>query len=111
MVKTHSLVFALSVIFILITFLGTAAAQREYHLEHEWAKIWINQNGSIDLLYDISITLDSGPSINYVYVGQPKRDFTIGTAMDQITRCKLTFMSHWWLDKLLDSTSPQTLPA
>ena len=83
MVKTHSLVFALSVIFILITFLGTAAAQREYYLEHEWAKIWINQNGSIDLLYDISITLDSGPSINYVYIGQPKRDFTIGTAMDQ----------------------------
>jgi len=66
-----------------MAFVGTVTAQREYHLEHEWAKIWINQNGSIDLLYDISITLDSGPSINYVYIGQPKRDFTIGMAMDQ----------------------------
>ncbi|MDH5664145.1 MAG: hypothetical protein OEY90_06745 [Candidatus Bathyarchaeota archaeon] len=83
MVKTHSLLVTLSVIFILMTFVGTVAAPRQYHLEHEWAKIWINQNGSIDLLYDISITLDSGDDINFVYIGQPKRDFTIGTAMDQ----------------------------
>ncbi len=84
MIVNKNLLFVtLSVIFILMTFVGTVTAQREYHLEHEWAKIWINQNGSIDLLYDISITLDSGPNINYVYIGQPKRDFTIGTAMDQ----------------------------
>jgi len=83
MVKPRSLLFTLSIILILMTFVGTVAAQREYHLEHEWAKIWINQNGSIDILYDISITLDSGPNINYVYIGQPKRDFTIGIATDQ----------------------------
>ena len=83
MVKTRSFLVTLSVLFILLTFAGTVTAQREYHLEHEWAKIWINQNGTIDLLYDISITLDSGPSINYVYIGQPKRDFTMGAAMDQ----------------------------
>jgi len=83
MVKTHSLLVTLSAIFILTILVGTAAAQRQYHLEHEWAKIWINQNGTIDLLYDISITLDSGPNINFVYIGQPQRDFTIGTAMDQ----------------------------
>ncbi len=83
MVKTRSLLVILSAMFILMTFVGTAAAQRQYYLEHEWAKIWINQNGTIDLLYDISITLDSGPNINFVYIGQPQRDFTIGTAMDQ----------------------------
>jgi len=84
MVKTHSLLVTLSAILILMTFVGTATAQRQYHLEHEWVKIWINpENGSIDLLYDISITLDSGPNISYVYIGQPKRDFTIGMAMDQ----------------------------
>jgi hypothetical protein len=58
------------------------AASIEYHLEHEWAKVWINQNGTIDLLYDISITCDSG-IIHYVNVGQPKSDFTIGTANDE----------------------------
>jgi len=84
MVKSHALLITLIGTFILIILVGAATAQqREYHLEHEWAKIWINQNGSIDLLYDISITLDSGSSINFVYVGQPQRDFTIGTAMDQ----------------------------
>jgi len=84
MVKTRSLLVTLSVMFILMAFAGTAAAQRQYHLEHEWAEIWINpENGSIDLLYDISITLDSGDNINFVYIGQPKRDFTIGTAIDQ----------------------------
>ena len=84
MVKTRFLLATLSVMLILATFAGTAAAQRQYHLDHEWAKIWINpEDGTIDLLYDISITLNSGPDINFLYVGQPKRDFTIGTAMDQ----------------------------
>jgi len=84
MVKTYSLLVTLFAIFILMTFVGTAAAQREYHLKHEWVKIWINpKDGSIDLLYDISITLDFGPNINFVYIGQPKRDFTIGMAIDQ----------------------------
>jgi len=92
MVKPHPLLVTLSAIFILMTIVGTATAQqRQYHLEHEWAKIWIRpENGSIDLLYDISIKLDSGPAINYVYVGQPQRDFTIGTAMDQYGRTLTT---------------------
>ena len=84
MVKSRFLLATLSVMLILATFVGTVTAQRQYHLDHEWAKIWINpEDGTIDLLYDISITLTSGDNINFVYVGQPKRDFTIGTAMDQ----------------------------
>jgi hypothetical protein len=55
---------------------------KQYHLEHEWAKIWINQNGSIDLLYDISFAADVG-NFTWIEIGQPKRDFTIGTAFDQ----------------------------
>jgi hypothetical protein len=73
--------------FILTMFVGTATAQRTYHLEHQWTKIWINpEDGSIDLLYDLSITLDSGPDINFVYFDQPQRDFTIGAAVDQYGR-------------------------
>ncbi len=84
MVKTRFLLATLSVTLILAMFTGTVNAQRTYHLDHEWVKIWINpEDGTIDLFYDISITLDSGPNINFVYVGQPKRDFTIGTAIDQ----------------------------
>jgi hypothetical protein len=84
MVKIRFLIATLSVMLILAAFAGTAVAQRQYHLDHEWAKIWINpEDGTIDLFYDISISLTSGSNINFVYVGQPKRDFTIGAAMDQ----------------------------
>jgi len=84
MVKNHhSMLVGLSVIFILMTFVGSAAAQRTYHLDQEWVKIWINQDGTIDLFYNISITLVSGDDINFVYIGQPNGDFTIGPAADQ----------------------------
>jgi len=46
-------------------------------------KIWINQDGPIDLFYDMSLTLDSGPNINYVFIGQSRGDFTVGEAVDQ----------------------------
>ncbi len=59
------------------------AQQIEYHLDHEWAKIWINpEDGTIDLLYDIKIACDQG-TINYVNVGQPTYDFEIGEAWDE----------------------------
>jgi hypothetical protein len=84
MVKPRFLLAVLSVMLILAALAGTVAAQRQYHLDHEWAQIWINpEDGTIDILYDISITLSSGDNINFVYVGQPKRDFTVGEAMDQ----------------------------
>jgi len=90
MVKIQHLIAPLLTIFIFMTLVGTITAQRQYHLQHEWAEIWINQDGTIDLLYDISITLDSGDNINYVNVGQPKSDFAIGTAMDQYGHTLMT---------------------
>ncbi len=73
---TFTLIFAMCLSATVQAWTGT------YHLEHEWVKIWINQDGTIDLFYDISLTLDSGDTITRVYVGQPKGDFTIGTAVD-----------------------------
>lgn len=70
--------------FILVTYVGTVAAwSGTYHLDNEWVKIWINQNGTIDLFYNITLTLDSGDNINTITVGQPKADFTIGETIDQ----------------------------
>jgi len=84
MVKPRFLLATLQVLFILVTFVGTVAAQRQYQLDNEYAEIWINpEDGTIDLLYNISLTLNSGSAINYVYIGQPTGDFTIGTAEDQ----------------------------
>ncbi|UCG37427.1 MAG: hypothetical protein JSV64_03920, partial [Candidatus Bathyarchaeota archaeon] len=63
--------------------ISTAEAQDlVYHLGHEWADILINQDGTIDLLYDITILCDHG-TLHYVEIGQPNGDFTIGYAFDE----------------------------
>ncbi len=63
--------------------LGTVNAQNiVYSIDHEYAQIFINQNGTIDLTYNITLTVTSG-TIHGFYVGQPKSDFTIGQAVDQ----------------------------
>ncbi len=84
MVNRRLPLIALSVIFIFAMLASVASAQeRVYYIDHQWVKIWINENRSIDLFYNITLRLDSGKNINFVYVGQPVRDFTIGEAKDQ----------------------------
>jgi len=53
-----------------------------YSVDHEWAQIFINQDGTIDLTYNISVSVTSG-SMGGFYVGQPNRDFTPGQGVDQ----------------------------
>jgi hypothetical protein len=53
-----------------------------YSVDHEWAQIFINQDGTIDVTYNISVTVTQG-SMGGFYVGQPNRDFSIGEARDQ----------------------------
>jgi hypothetical protein len=82
--KSLHLIAITFALIVALTFIGTAVAQdRVYHIENEWVKIWINPDGTIDLFYDMSLTLDSGPNINYVFIGQPQCDFTVGEAVDQ----------------------------
>jgi len=60
-----------------------ASAQTNlYTVNHEWAQIFINQDGTIDLIYNISLTVTQG-TIHAFDVGQPNRDFTVGQAVDQ----------------------------
>jgi hypothetical protein len=71
---------------------NTAVAQsRTYHFGQEWVQIWINQDGTIDLSYHMSLTLDSGPNINFIQIGQPNGDFEIGEAVDQYGRALAAF--------------------
>ena len=57
--------------------------ERQFYFDQEWCQIWINQDGSIDLFYNVSLTLQAGQQISWISIGQPKRDFTIGPAKDQ----------------------------
>ncbi len=59
-----------------------ASAAGTYTINQEWAQIFINQDGTIDLVYNVSITVTGG-TISAFDLGQPNRDFTIGTAVDQ----------------------------
>jgi len=85
MVKNHLLLATLAFALLLTMLARPASAtwSGTYHLEQEWVKIWIRRDGTIDLFYNISLTLDSGDNINYVTVGQPNSDFRIGEAKDQ----------------------------
>jgi hypothetical protein len=46
-----------------------------YSVKHEWAQIFINQDGTIDLIYNITVSVTSG-TMHGFYVGQPKSDFS-----------------------------------
>jgi len=76
-------IIVLSVTPIMLNSIVVKAADIEYYLNHEYAKIWINEtDGTIDLFYNITITCTQGV-INRVWVGQPKGDFIIGEAKDE----------------------------
>jgi hypothetical protein len=69
-------------LFAACTFIQTIHAQNiQYHVEKEWAKIWVNTDGTIDLQYTLRIVCDQG-RITYVNLGQPTGDFKIGEAID-----------------------------
>ena len=77
------------VLIVLLTFaLAVSAASSVnaqtlvYSVDHEWAQIFINQDGTIDLTYNITVSVSQGIMHGF-YVGQPNSDFTPGTAVDQ----------------------------
>jgi len=79
--------YVLAVFFCLTAAVSTAsvaAAQSSivYSVDHQWAQIFINQDGTINLTYNLTITVTSG-TLHSFDVGQPNRDFTIGEAEDE----------------------------
>src|SRR3990172_9468940 len=85
-------VFAMILTSSIMTTINVVSAQtRVYHFGREYVQIWINQDGTIDLTYIMSLTLDSGPNINFVLIGQPNGDFTRGEAVDQFDRGLSTY--------------------
>ncbi len=84
MVKSFTTLLAVLIAgLVCVPFIPKVIAQRQYSFGQEWAQVWINPDGSIDLSYNISLTLDFGQEINWISIGQPKGDFTVGSAVDQ----------------------------
>jgi hypothetical protein len=53
-----------------------------YSIDHQWTQIFINQDGTIDLTYNLTLSVSSGTA-HSVDIGQPKADFTPSKAVDQ----------------------------
>ncbi len=84
MVKRASLALIALLAFTLTVSLASSvnAQNLVYSVNHEWAQVFINQDGTIDLTYNITVTVTSGVMHGF-YVGQPKNDYTIGQAQDE----------------------------
>jgi hypothetical protein len=81
--RTHLFVALIALCIVSVSATSLINAQSiVYTVNHEWAQIFINQDGTIDLTYNITLTVTSGV-IHGFYVGQPKSDFTRGQATDQ----------------------------
>jgi hypothetical protein len=87
MVKSRRALAVLPVLLLLTLFAASVcmqigwAQEIQYHLEKQWAKIWINMDGTIDLQYTMRIVCDQG-RIRYVTFDQPVGDFKLGEAID-----------------------------
>ncbi len=82
--KAFILVLFLSVIFIslLSTPVSQVEAAIQYTVNKKWIRIWINEDGSVDLQYNITLTYISGSPQGIVTVGMPKEGFRIEYARD-----------------------------
>jgi hypothetical protein len=79
------LLIIVSVLFISFSFIPLVYGPGTYHIEKQWIKIWINKDGTIDLLYNLTFVCDSG-TFTWIRIGQPNKDFTIWSCVDQYDR-------------------------
>jgi len=79
------LLIIVSVLFISFSFIPLVYGPGTYHIEKQWIKIWINKNGTIDLLYNLTFACDTG-SFSWIRIGQPNKDFVISSCVDQYNR-------------------------
>jgi Predicted membrane protein (DUF2207) len=105
------IVIALLALVMAVSAASTVSAQNlVYTVDHEWAQIFINQDGTIDLTYNITVTVTSG-SMGGFYVGQPKSDFTPGQAVDQYGNTLQVVDASSGSDYRVDVTLNQRLQA
>ena len=87
MVRHRTILITLLIFTMTAPFLASAlpkpvsAQTVQYHVEKEWVKVWINQDGTIDLQYNLRLVCDQG-SFSYIFFDQPVGDFKIGEAVD-----------------------------
>lgn len=79
------LLIMVSILFISLSFISPVYGPGTFHIEKQWIKIWINKDGTIDLLYNLTFVCDTG-TFTLITVGQPNKDFMIWSCVDQYNR-------------------------
>ncbi len=112
MVKHISLVLIALLAFTLAVSVASSVNAQTlfYSVDHQWAQIFINQDGTIDLTYNITVTVTSGVMHGF-YVGQPKSDYTPGQATDQYGNSLQVARADSGSDYRVDVTLNQPLTA
>ena len=86
MVKRSSLFVVVFVVALGIapTYLASRANAQTiiYSIDHQWCQLYINQDGTVDLIYNLTLTVTSGTA-HAVDIGMPNGDFKVGQAVDQ----------------------------
>ncbi len=82
--RNHSLIALMLCLQIVVSFFPLVGPQAQiaYNVSQEWAKVWVNTDGSIDVLYNITMTYTSGSPQGIVTVGLPKSGYSIEYARD-----------------------------
>ena len=83
------LLVVVSVLFFGFSFIPHVYGPGTYHIEKQWIRIWINKDGTIDLLYNLTFACDTG-TFTWIRIGQPNKDFTIWSCVDQYNRSLTT---------------------
>jgi hypothetical protein len=109
--KTSLILVALLIVTLAVSAASYVNAQNlDYTVDHQWAQIFINPDGTIDLTYNITVTVTQGVMHGF-YVGQPKADFTPGQAVDQYGNTLATADASSGSNYRVDVTLNQPLTA
>lgn len=108
--RAFTIAVLLAACFVLSVDSFASAQSIDYSVDHEWAQVFINQDGTVDLTYNITLTCTSG-TIHGFYVGQPNSDFTIGQAYDQYGNTLIITDASSGSDSRIDVTLNQPLEA
>ncbi len=66
-----------------VAFTPRDVAAVQYRIDKEWAVVWIKDDASIDILYNITITYESS-ALGYLTIGLPDRGFTVASVTNLV---------------------------
>ncbi len=74
--RSHVLI-AVSFLLLIISVAPAFGNSVTYRVDKEWVQIWVNKDGTVDIIYNVTLTYTSGSPEGIITIGMPKEDFQI----------------------------------